>query len=200
MPGYGYSGKPTTTGWDAPHIARAWVVLMKRLGYTQFVAQGGDWGAVVVDMMGVLAPPELIGIHTNMPGLSSRHRRRSCPAARRHPVYPTRKETGTRSCSSSTKGNGLRTRDGDPPTDVVRNCGFTRRPSAISYDHDACSYELIARVFDGYAEGLTRDDVLDNITVTLVDEYGVLRRPSLLGDIWANSGFSMSKASPSRLP
>src|SRR4249919_3545938 len=69
VPGYGYSGRPTTTGWDVAHIARAWTVLMKRLGYTKFVAQGGDWGAVIVDMMGVLAPPELLGIHTNMPGI-----------------------------------------------------------------------------------------------------------------------------------
>jgi hypothetical protein len=69
MPGYGFSGKPTSTGWDPPHIARAWIVLMKRLGYTRYVAQGGDWGSPVSNEMGKLAPPELLGIHVNLPGV-----------------------------------------------------------------------------------------------------------------------------------
>src|SRR4029077_14115807 len=69
MPGYGFSGRPATTGWDCPHIARAWVVLMNRLGYTRYVAQGGDWGALVTEQMGLLAPAELLGIHTKLPGV-----------------------------------------------------------------------------------------------------------------------------------
>src|SRR3546814_13786230 len=67
MPGYGFSAKPTAPGWNPPRIAQAWVTLMKRLGHTRFLAQGGDWGALMTEILGAMAPPELVAIHTNMP-------------------------------------------------------------------------------------------------------------------------------------
>ena len=91
MPGYGFSGKPTGTGWGPEHIARAWAELMKRLGYDRYVAQGGDWGAFIVDLMGVQAPPGLLGIHTNMPArCRPTSTRPPWPATRRRPVSPPR--------------------------------------------------------------------------------------------------------------
>ena len=175
MPGYGFSGKPTTAGWDPAHIARAWVVLMKRLGYTRFVAQGGDWGAVVVDMMGVQAPPELIGIHTNMPG-----------------AVPPDVWKAIQSGGPAPSGLSDEERDRYEKlkdffaTDVAYALEMGTRPQTLYgiadspvglaawiLDHDMVSYELMARVFDGHAEGLTRDDVLDNITHYWLTNTGI---------------------------
>jgi pimeloyl-ACP methyl ester carboxylesterase len=168
MPGYGYSGRPTTTGWDVPHIARAWVVLMKRLGYTKFVAQGGDWGAVVVDMMGVLAPPELLGIHTNMPGIFPVDIDQAAFSGAAAPsgLSADEKVAYERLQFVYQKGIGYGFQMGLRPQTLY---GIVDSPvglAAYFLDHDARSYELISRVFAGESAGLTRDDILDNITIT----------------------------------
>jgi hypothetical protein len=132
MPGYGFSGKPTTTGWDPVRIARAWTVLMTRLGYTRIVAQGGDWGGLVVDMMGVQAPPELLGIHQHAWCCSTRGFKGD-PVRRPGAIRSLRRgKTQVREAEGLfCEGGGLHTRDGEPPTDALRNCGFTRRPSRL---------------------------------------------------------------------
>lgn len=174
MPGYGFSGKPAATGWGPERIARAWATLMKRLGYARYVAQGGDWGALVTDMLGVLAPPELLGVHVNMPctvppdiyaavqvgapapaGLSADERRAYDQLVFffQHVGYAilmgTRPQTLT----------GL----ADSPVGLA----------AFMIDHDVASYELIARTFAGVREGLTRDDVLDNVTLFWLTNSGI---------------------------
>jgi pimeloyl-ACP methyl ester carboxylesterase len=168
MPGYGFSGKPSTTGWDPAHIARAWVVLMKRLGYTKFVAQGGDWGAIIVDIMGLQAAPELLAIHTNMPGIvpadidAAAFSGKPAPAG----LSADEKLAYDRLQFVYQKGIAYGFQMGLRPQTL---CGIADSPvglAAYFLDHDARSYELIARVFDGKTEGLTRDDILDNITIT----------------------------------
>jgi len=168
MPGYAYSGKPTGPGWGPERIARAWDVLMKRLGYTRYVAQGGDWGAVVVDLMGVQAPEGLLGIHTNMPGIFPADINAAAFAGAPAPagLSADEKVAYDRLQFVYQKGIAYGFQMGLRPQTL---CGIADSPvglAAYFLDHDARSLELIARVFDGQAEGLTRDDILDNVTIT----------------------------------
>ncbi len=167
MPGYGFSGKPTTTGWDPAHIARAWDMLMKRLGYERYAAQGGDWGAIVVDQMGVQAPSGLLGIHTNMAGVfpadidAAAFSGAPAPAG----LSDEEKLAYERLQFVYQKGIAYGFQMGLRPQTLYGIADSPVGLAAYFLDHDARSYELIARVFQGEAEGLTRDDILDNITI-----------------------------------
>ena len=168
IPGYGFSGRPTTTGWGPPQIARAWVVLMKRLGYTKFVAQGGDWGAVITEQMGVHAAPELVGIHTNMAGVFPAEIDAAAASGAPVPAGLSADEQVAyeRLRFVYQKGIAYGYQMGLRPQTLYGIADSPVGLAAYFLDHDARSYELIARVFQGQREGLTRDDVLDNITIT----------------------------------
>jgi pimeloyl-ACP methyl ester carboxylesterase len=168
IPGYGYSGKPATTGWSPERIAQAWIVLMKRLGYTQFVAQGGDWGAIITDLMGVQAAPELLGIHTNMPGIFPADIDQAAFSGMPAPsgLSADEKIAYERLQFVYQKGIAYGFQMGLRPQTLYGIADSPVGLAAYFLDHDARSYELISRVFQGQAEGLTRDDVLDNITIT----------------------------------
>ena len=168
MAGYGFSGKPTTTGWDCPRMARAWNVLMKRLGYTRYVAQGGDWGALVTEQMGLQAPPELLGIHVNMPGVFPEDINNAAFSGAPAPagLSADEKVAYERLQFVYQKGIGYGFQLGLRPQTMYGIADSPVGLAAYFLDHDARSYALISRVFDGQSEGLTRDDILDNITLT----------------------------------
>jgi pimeloyl-ACP methyl ester carboxylesterase len=167
LPGYGFSGKPTAPGWDPARIARAWVVLMKRLGYTRFVAQGGDWGDAVTEMMALQAPPELLAIHTNMAATVPPEIDKAALAGAPPPAGLSADELHAYKQLTFFYGNGLgyATEMSKRPQTLY---GLADSPVGLAawiLDHDAASYALIARVFDGQTEGLSRDDILENITL-----------------------------------
>ena len=167
LPGFGFSGKPTTAGWDPQRIARAWVVLMKRLGYTRFAAQGGDWGAMVTDVMATQAPPELLGIHLNWPFAVPPDIDKALQTGS---TLPSDLSADERRASEQLDffykhGAGYAQEMMNRPQTIF---GIGDSPVGLAawlLDHDVRSYALIARVFDGQREGLTRDDVLDNVTL-----------------------------------
>jgi pimeloyl-ACP methyl ester carboxylesterase len=175
IPGYGFSGKPTQTGWGPRRIARAWVTLMKRLGYNRFVAQGGDWGAIITDMMAAQAPPELLGIHTNLPGAVPPEIEKALQSGGPPPADLTADERAAyeRLGFVFTKGVGYAYQLGLRPQTMYGIADSPIGLAAYFLDHDAWSYALIARAFDGKREGLTRDDVLDNITLTWLTNTAV---------------------------
>ena len=198
IPGYGFSGKPTTTGWDPAHIARAWTVLMKRLGYAKFVAQGGDWGAIVTELMGVQAPPELLGIHTNMANVIPTDIDKAAFSGAPAPasLSADEKVAYERLSFVYAKGIGYGFQLGLRPQSMYAIADSPVGLAAYFLDHDARSYELIARVFDGQSEGLTRDDILDNVTITWLTNTGVSGGRLY----WENKGASFFGVKGVRVP
>ncbi|WP_405044672.1 epoxide hydrolase family protein [Phyllobacterium sp. 1468] len=167
LPGYGFSGVPTVTGWDPVRIASAWIVLMKRLGYERYVAQGGDWGNAVTEQMAVQTPPGLLGIHTNMPATVPDDIAQALSSGSPPPPGLSADEKHAYEQLDFFYKHGLAYAQemGNRPQTLYAIEDSPVGLAAWMLDHDAASYALIARVFDGVPEGLTRDDIVDNITL-----------------------------------
>jgi pimeloyl-ACP methyl ester carboxylesterase len=184
MPGFGFSGKPTESGWDPIHIGRAWVALMKRLGYERFVAAGGDYGALVIEYMAggrdapaspEPAPPELLGYHTNFPGVFPLDVDK---AIRTGGALPSDLSAGEQRAieqlGSEYRHAAYAVQLGTRPQTMYALNDSPVGLAAFQLDHDPKSYELIARAFvDGVEGGLTRDDILDNVTLFWLTNTGV---------------------------
>ncbi|MGW1541276.1 epoxide hydrolase family protein [Streptomyces sp. NPDC002309] len=166
LPGYGFSGKPTTSGWGPDRVAGAWIELMNRLGYRKYVAQGGDWGALIVDRMAVRKPAGLLGIHTNLPGVVPPEIAKALATGAPVPPGLSGDEKHAYEQLQFTYKHLAYARImGSRPQTLA---GLTDSPvglAAFMLDHDGRSLELISRVFAGHREGLTRSDILDNITL-----------------------------------
>jgi pimeloyl-ACP methyl ester carboxylesterase len=168
LPGHGFSGKPTTTGWDPIRIASAWIELMQRLGYTRYVAQGGDWGNAVTEQMALQAPPQLLGIHTNMPATIPDDIAASLQPG--GPPPPDGLSADEQHAYDQLDffykhGVGYANEMGNRPQTLYALADSPVGLAAWMLDHDLASYQMIARVFDGQPEGLTPDDILDNVTL-----------------------------------
>jgi pimeloyl-ACP methyl ester carboxylesterase len=167
LPGYGFSGKPKEAGWNPPRIAKAWAVLMQRLGYTKYVAQGGDWGNAVTELMAVQEPAGLIGIHTNMAATVPADIAKLLSAGAPAPADLTADEKRAYEQLDDFYKNGLgyAIEMNNRPQTLY---GIVDSPVGLAswmLDHDIRSYRMIARSFNGEKEGLTPDDVLDNVTL-----------------------------------
>jgi pimeloyl-ACP methyl ester carboxylesterase len=167
IPGYGFSGKPTAPGWNPVRIAKTWITLMRNLGYNKYVAQGGDWGNAITEIMALQAPPELLGISTNMPATVPPEIDAAIFAGKPKPAGLTADESRAWDQLSFFYKNGL----GYANEMALRPqtlYGIADSPIGLAawiMDHDDASQKMIARVFAGRREGLSRDDILDNITL-----------------------------------
>jgi pimeloyl-ACP methyl ester carboxylesterase len=167
LPGYGFSGKPTETVWDPQRIARAWATLMDELGYTRYVAQGGDWGNAVTEQMALQQPEGLIGIHTNMPATIPDDIAEALAAAGSAPagLSDDEKRAYDQLDFFYKHGLGYANEMANRPQTLYALADSPIGLAAWILDHDDQSEKLIARVFNGEPEGLSRDDILDNITL-----------------------------------